>query len=76
MSYYTIEIQDPGGIISMEYAPGQWTDPKAEAEAAYHTVLAAAAKSSVPYHGCMLVNSDGDVEKREFYNRRGAVNNG
>lgn len=76
MSYYTIELQSPGGIIATEYTSAEFDDPQAEAEAAYHTVLAAAAKSSVPYHGCMLVNSDGDVEKKEFYNRRGAVNNG
>ena len=76
MTYYTIEIQAPGGIIPTEFAPGDYADPKAEAEAAYHTVLAAAAKSAVPRHGCMLINSDGDVEKKEFYLHREVINDG
>ena len=76
MTYYVIEIQNPGGIIPTAVAPGDWEDPKAEAEAAYHSVLSTAAKSAVPRHGCMLINSDGDVEKREFYNHRGVTNDG
>lgn len=76
MTYYVIEIQSPGGIIATEYSPDDWDDPKAEAEAAYHTVLATAAKSAVLRHGSMLINSDGDVEKREFYNHRGVINDG
>lgn len=76
MTYYTIEIQAPGGIIPVEYSPDEYANPKAEAEAAYHTILSVAAKSTVPRHGCMLVNSEGDVEKREFYTHVGGEGNG
>ena len=38
-----------------------------EAESVYHTVLAAAAISSVPVHAASLLNEQGTCLKREFY---------
>ena len=60
---YVLEFQtsDTGAVIATPYA-----DP-ADAESAYHTILAAAAKSSVPKHGAMIVDDNLNVVKREVY---------
>ena len=73
MIYYVIELQSGtvGSSDVIAYSPADYADPWAEALAKYHTVLAVAAKSAVPIHGCLIVNSDGDVEKREFIHHKG-----
>jgi len=60
---YVLEFQtgNTGAVLSAPYA-----DP-ADAEAAYHTILAAAAKSAVPKHGCLIVDDNLNVAKREVY---------
>ncbi|MBP5461482.1 MAG: hypothetical protein J6Y20_05085 [Lachnospiraceae bacterium] len=67
MNYTVIELQD--GIVGAvyRYTPGEYEDPLAEAEAKFHALLAVAAKSSVPNHGCILISSIGVVNKKEFY---------
>ena len=40
---------------------------KETAERQYHTVLAAAAVSSLPCHSAVMLNEQGDVLKHEFY---------
>ena len=64
MIFYVIELQTgiTGSCIPFAF------DNKADAEAKYHTLLAAAAKSDVPKHGVILVNADGFVIKSEVYN--------
>lgn len=37
------------------------------AERQYHTVLAAAAVSSLPCHSAVMLNEQGDILKHEFY---------
>lgn len=45
-----------------------WTfDTRSEAEAKYHTILAAAAVSNVPKHGASLIDENGEVLKHENY---------
>jgi hypothetical protein len=43
-----------------------YTD-RAAAEAAYHTILAAAVVSPVHYHTVMMVDERGNTIKKEFY---------
>lgn len=64
MLYYVIEFQtlnETGSVIPLSY-----TD-RNQAEAAYHTKLAAAAVSEVKKHGVMLCNADLFVIKSEVY---------
>lgn len=63
--FYVIEIQtndQTGAVIPFSY-----TD-RNDAEAKYHTLLAAAATSSVRKHGAMIFNEDGFIIKTEVYN--------
>ena len=64
MIFYVIELQtaETGSVIPYAY------DNRPDAEAQYHTLLAVASKSSVPKHGCIMVNADGFVLKYEVYN--------
>lgn len=55
MTYYVIEFQTTNGVgAAIPYA---YSDP-AEAEAKYHAILSAAAKSSVEKHGAILITED------------------
>ena len=63
MIFYVIEFQSEvaGSVI-----PFAFTD-RSDAEAKYHTLLAAAAKSNVRKHGVMLCNEDLFLIKSEVY---------
>ena len=66
--YIVMEVQDAGTPAIL---PNTYTDlPNAMAK--YHTVLAAAAVSQVPYHACFLVTSEGVMTQSEVYDRRTA----
>lgn len=43
---------------------------RAQAESKYHTILAAAAVSDVPYHEALLFDCNGEVSERKAYDRR------
>lgn len=62
--YILIEMQttdnQTGSIVTA------YTD-RAAAEAAYHTILAAAVVSPVHYHTVMMVDERGNTIKKEFY---------
>ena len=63
MIFYVIEFQSEvaGSVITFTF-----TD-RSDAEAKYHTLLAAAAKSNVRKHGVMLCNEDLFLIKSEVY---------
>ena len=65
MKYIVIEIQNnadgtTGNLINT-YADRE------DAEAKYHTVLSAAAKSAVMIHACAMLTSTGEHVKSEFF---------
>lgn len=64
MVYYVLEFQSEVGTGTV--LPVAYTDRQL-AEAAYHTLLAAAAVSSVRKHGALLCNEDMFVIKQEVY---------
>ena len=45
-------------------------DTQAEAESHFHTILAAAAVSTVPAHSALLMTADGDVLRSETYEHK------
>ena len=71
MNYIVIEYQTTGGASSIEpdttsvltnvYAS------KSEAEQKYHMILSAAAVSGIKYHGALLMDAFGNVEKVDHY---------
>ena len=64
--YIVMEVQNAGtpAVLTNTY-----TDlPQAMAK--YHTVLAAAAVSQVPYHACFIISSEGVMPYSEVYDRR------
>ena len=63
MIFYVIELQTSSTGASLPFA----FDNRPDAEAKYHSLLAVAAKSSVPRHAVLLVNADGFVLKSEVY---------
>lgn len=65
MKYLTVEIQTTvDGSVAQITAVHQ---TEAEAASAYHTVLAAAALSSLPAHGCVLLDSSGRLVASQCY---------
>lgn len=64
MVYYVLEFQS--GVNSGAVLPVAYTD-RATAEAAYHTILSAAATSDVRKHGAMLCNEDMFIIKQDIY---------
>ena len=62
--YIVLEIQVNGGVMA-QVATVCYN--KEDAEAKYHTVLAAAVKSGLDSHACSIINRDGSVEKHECY---------
>lgn len=66
--YTTIENQiradGSRGVLYDHY-----TD-RAQAESKYHTILAAAAVSDVPYHEALLFDCNGEISVRTAYDRR------
>ena len=63
MIFYVIELQTSTTGAAIPYA----YDNQPDAEAKYHTLLAVAAKSSVPKHSVMLIGENGFVIKSETY---------
>lgn len=65
MKYLVMEIQkfDNGAISTPTYA----YDTRNSAEAKFHSILAAAAVSSLPMHSCVMITEDGRVVRNEHY---------
>ena len=64
MNYIVIEMQTTNGVTS---ALHNIYNNYPQAEQQYHTVLAAAAVSSVPLHAAAMLNERGQMIKFEFY---------
>ena len=63
--YVVLEIQTmEGGQVACLATP---YDGQMQAESSYHTVLAAAALSSLPRHAAVLLTSDGSVQASQHY---------
>ena len=65
MKYLVTEIQtwDTGSIQNPTYA----YDDRLSAEAKYHSILATAAKSTLPMHACIMMTSDGREIMHQCY---------
>ena len=62
--YIVIEIQTNNGTVStLTYQ----YDDLADAEAKWHTILAAAAKSDCDIHAAVIMTNAGTVVKSEYY---------
>ena len=61
--FLVLEIQKTDQVAHLLTA----YESKAEAEQKFHTVLAAAAVSSVPVHSAMLITDDGTTLRSERY---------
>ena len=61
--FYVIEVQTgaSGAVIPFAF------ENRPDAEAKYHELLAAAAKSAVPKHGAMLITDDLFLVKQELF---------
>lgn len=59
MKYVTVELQTLGDG-SVANLTSVW-DTRAEAESAFHTILAAAAQNALPAHSCTLLDSKGNM---------------
>lgn len=63
--YVVLEIQTmDGGQVACLATP---YDNQMQAESSYHSVLAAAALSSLPRHAAVLMTSDGSVQASQYY---------
>lgn len=68
MKYLVIEIQKfANGSMS---TPAYAYDNVQSAEAKYHTILAAAATSSLPVHSCVMINEEGYFIKSESFHHK------
>ena len=65
MTYIVLETQTTSGTTAI-VPPAAYTDRNA-AEAAFHSILAAAAVSAVEEHAAMLFTSDGRMLRNECY---------
>lgn len=63
--YTVIELQTTG--TSTAVVPPVTYATQQEAEVKFHEVLAAAAKSSVPVHSCVVLDEKGFAIRREDY---------
>lgn len=70
MNYYVIELQTTGGQTA--YLVDGYTS-REQAEAKYHTILAAAAVSSVEKHAAVILTEEGFEVMRECYKHGAAV---
>lgn len=69
------QLRDNGsfGLLYDHFTAEQYGSEKAakeEAEAKYFTICAAAAKSGIPYHEALLLQSDMGIIRQETYDRR------
>ena len=65
MKYLTIEIQtaSDGSVANLTTVH----ETRATAESAFYSVLAAAAISTLPVHGCVLIDSEGQLLNTACY---------
>lgn len=65
MKYLTIEIQtaNDGSVVNLTTV----YETRATAESAFYSVLAAAAISTLPAHGCVLIDSEGQLLNTACY---------
>lgn len=70
MDYLVIEIQtfDTGGVTTQVWR----YEDNLSAEAKYHSVLAAAAKSALPRHAATMLAGDGSYVQHRCYEHGGA----
>ncbi len=66
--YIVIEIQTSGDAVST--IVNKYND-RAEAEARYHGILAAAAVSAVQVHAAVMLTSAGTLVKSDYYRHGG-----
>ena len=66
--YILQEIQTTGSQTVL--VPAQTFADRNQAESAYHSVLAAAAVSSVEVHAVVLLDEHGNTVRREFYEHK------
>lgn len=64
--YIVIEIQTDASGATAIPAPASYVD-RADAEAKFHTVMAAAAKSAVAKHAAVMMNEYGTVINNGYY---------
>lgn len=66
MKFIVLEIQsaDSVSVITNNY------DERLDAESKFHTILAAAAISSVPKHSASLLTDEGEVIKSQCYTHK------
>ena len=62
---YVLEVQsgESGAVIPFAFA----SDQRSAIDSKYYTILAAAAQSSVPRHGAMIIDEDCIVEDRKVF---------
>ena len=67
MTYVVIEIQraENGTVATLVTQFSNY----AQAEAKFHTVMAAAAVSALRGHGCIIMTDHAEVVRNEMYNR-------
>lgn len=65
MKYVTVELQTSadGSVANLTTV---W-DTRAQAESAFHTILAAAAQSGLPAHSCTMLDSEGQIMNWQCY---------
>ena len=66
--YIVIEIQTSGDSVAT--IVNKYAD-RAEAEARFHAVLAAAAVSAVPVHAAVMLTNAGTTVRSEYYRHGG-----
>lgn len=66
MTYIVIEMQTNNGTTAI--VPPIAYANRQQAEAAFHTILAAAAVSSVEKHTAVMLDQDGRLVRSECYN--------
>lgn len=78
MQYIIVEIQTMknGETETTAVVPPVVYDNYNQAEAKFHTVLAAAAVSEVSIHSCVLMNNVGDILRTERYDHINATTSG
>ena len=69
MKYLVLELQKNTDTDVVTSILTDYTD-KAQAESHFHTVLAAAAVSSVPVHSAVLMTDEGKTIKNETYKNK------
>lgn len=69
--YAVIEFQNTADTLNYMSPKNKAT--LAEAEQKYHEILMYAAVSSVPIHGCMILDALGNVIRKEVYDHTAVV---